>query len=115
TGEGAAGCSRALRTPRRKSAALVRKETPRLCRGGSRSLTAPGVGFLRDAEGWEKTPHPHDKQNVGPPPPCGPPSPQGRGKSSKRVGHTGRTPALSEGRGWPRDEVGGPTFCWLWG
>jgi len=26
--------------------------------------------------GMEGTPHPHDMQNVGPPPPCGPPSPQ---------------------------------------
>jgi sulfopropanediol 3-dehydrogenase len=55
-------------------------EPPRLCRGASRSLTAPGVGFLRHAERWEEPPHPHDLQHVGSPPPCGPPSPQGRGK-----------------------------------
>ena len=27
----------------------------------------------------EETPHPHDLQNVGPPPPCGPPLPKGEG------------------------------------
>ncbi len=35
---------------------------PRACRGGSKSLTVPGF------EAGDVTPHPHDKQNVGPRP-----------------------------------------------
>jgi len=33
--------------------------------------------------GLKGIPHPHDKRNVGPPPPCGPPSPPGEGQKSK--------------------------------
>jgi len=39
------------------------------------SVKVPGVAHLQ-SYGYiahEGTPHPHDAQNVGPPPPCGPP------------------------------------------
>jgi serine/threonine protein kinase len=29
---------------------LIRREIPRLCRGGSRSLTNPGVGFVQERD-----------------------------------------------------------------
>jgi len=55
----------------------------------------------------EETPHPHDLQNVGPPPPCGPPSPQGRGLeinitplSPRERARNQYYPSLPKGEGW---------------
>jgi hypothetical protein len=83
---------------------LIRREIPWLCRGGRRCSTDPGVGFLSDGEGRQETPHPS------------------RARWWKRAARATLSPrereirvlsaiardssSLSEGRWWPRDEVG---------
>jgi hypothetical protein len=95
---------------------LIRWEFPRLCRGGSRRSTSPGVGIYGPVNAAIKTPHPvaHGRHplpserasNIGRAPrpdslsfPCG-----------EGCDHWGR-PALRflpspAGRGWPTEEVG---------
>jgi hypothetical protein len=65
--------------------------------GGQGSVKVAGVAYIIGHEyvTREETPHPHYLQNVGPPPPCGPPSPQGR-----EIKNT----ALFQGRGGPTED-----------
>jgi hypothetical protein len=79
--------------------ALFRASVLASVRAGGLTVAGPSKG--PDRHRREKTPHPHDKQNVGPPTSSlGHPLPRGEGSLFARGSAPGTTPALSQGRGW---------------